>query len=369
LQTLPLALVFYFQGLGNALMPREVRTLGRRGAYLVGTCFGVLGNVVIALACWSQSFVLLCLGACLEGCAMAHAQNYRFGAVLFLPSNPPKAISYVLFGGCIGALFGPGVLARARNLLPPDFAGIYALCALCHCVGALLLSRIQFPPEGVQQGVGAQAAQVPPRSLKDIYRNPRCCVGTVAVAAAYTIMMLVMAPTPIVMRMDYGHSYDAATLVMMGHTFLMYVPSPVTGKLISRFGALPVALGGCVMIVVTCATLWSGTSLGFFIAGLVFLGVAWNLLFMAGTAQLVSCYTKAEGPKVQAFSDGLCFLLSGTSSLLSMTVVRGIGWQITQLLAICFSVVTAAIIVTPSALDAVSSRAQGRLVKEVPSIA
>lgn len=39
-------------------------------------------------------------------------------------------------------------------------------------------------------------------------------------------------------RRFYGHSYVATTLTMMGHMFSMFAPSPVTGKLINRFGSL-----------------------------------------------------------------------------------------------------------------------------------
>eukprot|EP00662_Eupelagonemidae_sp_cell21_P031783 gene31783-52842_t len=56
-------------------------------------------------------------------------------------------------------------------------------------------------------------------------------------------MMVVMAPTPLVMvRKD--HTYLAATLVMMVHMFLMFAPSPVTGALIGRAGTWRVMLGG-----------------------------------------------------------------------------------------------------------------------------
>merc|ERR1711879_278820 len=106
--------------------------------------------------------------------------------------------------------------------------------------------------------------------------------------------MIVMAPTPLVMRSLFGHSYDEATAVMMVHMTLMFAPSLVTGAFVKRFGTAPMMLCGCSLYVVVGLILVSGTTLVHFTVGLGVLGVGWNVLFLAGTAQLTKSYSPAE---------------------------------------------------------------------------
>lgn len=350
--TVPLACVFYFTGLANAAIPAEVRRLGRQRAYVLGAALGILGCTVCALAMLRESFALLCLGGSLFGMALAHAQNYRFAAVLLAGSDPPKAISWVTAGGVLGAAIGPGVLARARHLLPLEFAGIYVLCAGMHTIAVLLLLGVKFASGSPGTAKGPNTLRdSEPRSLASIFSQPRCWVATFASLAAYAVMMLVMAPTPLVMRLSFGHTYDEATYVMMCHMVLMFAPSPATGNLIRRLGPAAIMLAGCVGFLLAAALLLAGTSLLSFFAGLSFLGIGWNFLFIAGTSQLASTYRPAEGPRVQAWNDGIVFVASGTASVVSASVVDSLGWDLTQVLVMGCVVVTAMVAVIPPATE------------------
>lgn len=335
--TLPLAIVFYASGFANAALPKEIQVLRRGGAYLVGAAAGFLGSVCIAISCKTRSFFTICIGSLLLGCAIAHAQNYRFAAILLAPSSPPKAIGRVLMGGMLGALLGPGAIARARHLLSVDYLGIYVVCSGMYIVVASIVCCIRFPlPAAIcsSDGNSEDEEVSKPRGVLEIFSQKRCLAATTAVAASYTLMMLIMAPTPIVMRATYNHSYDEATLVMMGHMFLMFAPSQGTGALVVRFGAPPVIFSGFVLVALSMVALLVGTSVPFFAIGLAVLGVAWNCLFVAGTAALTKTYTPQEGPKVQAVNDGAAFVLSGTMSLASTSVVQHIGWKSTQAVGI-----------------------------------
>jgi len=354
LETLPLACLFYATGLANAALPLEFRRLGRRGAYLLGAAIGMVGGAVVALAIYAESFGLVCAGGALLGVAMAHAQNYRFAAVLLAQSNPPKAISWVLAGGVLGSVLGPGALARARYLLPRKYAGIYMLAACMHAVAAGLLCLVRFPAAAPADAAGAER----PRPLREIFAQPRCWAATVAVVSAYMVMMVIMAPTPVVMSRDFGHSFDEATIVMGVHMVLMFAPSPLAGACIARRGTASVLAAGCVIMVLAAAALLAGTSLPWFFAGLGLLGVGWNFLFMAGTAQLASSYNPVEGPKVQAANDALVFLASGTAGLASAGVVGGLGWAGTQVLAAATTAATAAVLASARASEAMVRQAK-----------
>jgi len=355
--TLPLACVFYSMGLANAAIPAEVRRLGRQGAYILGAALGVAGCGVCAVAIVIESFVVLCLGGALLGMGIAHAQNYRFAAVLLAGSNPPKAIAWVTAGGVLGAILGPGILARAKLLFPTEFTGIYVLGMGVHVVALLLLLRVKFPGSlpAAAGGPGAGGAAAS-RHLARIFLQPRSWAASYAMLVAYIAMSLIMVPAPLVMPRDFGHSYDVTTIVMMCHMVLMFAPSLGTGACIGSCGTVPVMMAGCAANFLSAVVLWMGSSLLCFFVGLAFLGVGWNFLFLAGTSQLASSYRPAEGPKVQALNDGLVFMVSGTASLISAPMVESLGWGTVQVVVMGLVLVSMAIVAIPPLREGVAGR-------------
>merc|ERR1719162_2437237 len=102
-----------------------------------------------------------------------------------------------------------------------------------------------------------------------------------------------------------GHSFEEASIVMMVHMVLMFVPSLATAAMIKRFGPLRVACVGCCLGVVSAALNLPGMELWNFFTALAALGVFWNLLFLSSTALLGKACRPGEGPKVQAANDGI----------------------------------------------------------------
>ncbi|CAE7479084.1 rfnT [Symbiodinium microadriaticum] len=347
LQTLPLGLLLVMQAAGNMALPAKVRYLGRKNMYLTGAGVGLLSCGTLALGSGLQNFGLQCLGACLSGYSFAYAENYRFGAIQAMPSNPSRAISLVLFGGVVGALLGSGAISQARDLLPVPFIGIYLCGALLNLLAVLFLSFIEL------RGTTAQpkaATRVQPRPLTEILLQPQCAAAVVTIVASYSIMLVLMAPTPAVMK-SYSHSFTASTLTMMGHMFCMFAPSPLTGIAMGRVGPTPVILAGLVFAVLTACVLYLGAGLSSFVVGMASLGIAWNFMYLGGSALLTKMHSVAEGPKVQALTD--CFGSMGAAmfTLLSMPIVASLGWIPTQLLSLSMTGVTAILLATFWALD------------------
>ncbi|CAJ1427914.1 unnamed protein product [Effrenium voratum] len=246
-ETLPLALALVFQGVANLVLPAEKRCLGLKGAYVLGAVIGFLGCGLVGLGCWVQQFGLQLFGAACMGFSLAHAQNYRFSAVLMLPSNPPKAIGVVLFGGVVGSMTGSAGFTQAKHMLPVEFAGIYVLGAGAHTVALVILACMSFPP--VPGSTGDKA-----RSLGQLLRQPRCAAAVLAMASSYGMMLVLMAPSPVVMQRFYSIPYVPNTLAMMGHMACMFSPSLITGSAVNRYGPMKVIMLG-VLLGFSCALL------------------------------------------------------------------------------------------------------------------
>ncbi len=75
----------------------------------------------------------------------ANAQLYRFAAAeLAAPGFKEKAISLVMAGGLLGAVLGPNLAAKTRNLTDVPFAGAYLALA-----GVALLNMGSLLPLGL----------------------------------------------------------------------------------------------------------------------------------------------------------------------------------------------------------------------------
>eukprot|EP00439_Symbiodinium_sp_Y106_P053401 s2715_g7.t1 len=321
LETLPLGLALVMQGIGTMALPTKVRYLGRKYMYLAGAGVGLISCLALALGSWLLDFGLQCLGACLLGYSFAHAQNYRFGAIQAMPSNPPRAISSVLFGGVVGALVGPGAISQARDLLPVPFMGIYLCGGVLNLLAVLILLQ------------------------------PRCGAAIITLTASYCIMLVLMAPAPAVMQNFYSHSFTASTLTMMGHMFCMFAPSPLTGIAMARAGSEPVIAAGLLCAALTALVLCLGTSLPYFVVGMALLGFAWNFMYIGGSALLTKSYAPSEGPKLQAVTDTAVNFGAASFTLLSMPIVSSLSWIPTQLLHFAMTGATALLLGICWALD------------------
>jgi MFS family permease len=100
---------------------------------------------------------------------------------------------------------------------------------------------------------------------------------------------------------DEGHGLQVLGLVISLHVAGMFAPSPLTGWLTDRFGPLPVASAGAVLLVAAgVLSAASGHALVGFALGLGLLGVGWNAGLIAGSALLASAVPILQRPRVEA---------------------------------------------------------------------
>src|SRR5690606_24608363 len=126
-----------------------------------------------------------------------------------------------------------------------------------------------------QSGAGRDQLSFPTRRSSDL-----------AGACGYGVMAYIMTATPLSMTQGMGFSLDEARWVIQSHIVAMFLPSLISGRLIRRFGGWwMIALGLVLMLVCVLVAWWDQTFVHYW-AGLVLLGLAWNLLFVAGTAML-----------------------------------------------------------------------------------
>ncbi len=320
LATLPVTGYVAGGALSTALVARHHRAWGRRRAFQFGLLIAMLSSGLCALAATRHSFWLLVGATLLAGYYNANAGLYRFASTeIVSPPFRERAISWVLAGGIIGGVIGPGLANATRDALPVPFAGAYASLVVVALLSLSLLSFIDFPP------LPLPSAARPGRPMREIARQPVFVVAAIACALGYGAMNLLMAATPIAMK-QCGHAFSSAALVLEWHVLGMYVPSFFTGSLIRRVGVLPVLTAGVVLNAACIAVALSGVELMQFLTALVLLGVGWNFLFVGGTTLFTQAYRPEEKTRAQAALDFCVFSTMTLTSFSSGALVTTRGW-------------------------------------------
>ena len=319
--TLPVMGYVVGGALSTGLVARTQSRYGRRGSFQIGLLISLFSALLCAYAAWSHSFWLLVASTMIAGYYSANGQLYRFAAAeLAAESFREKAVSLVLAGGLIGAIVGPNLASRTKNLLDTPFMGAYLALGVVALVGMVLMQFIQFPPVPAKK-TGADAG----RPLSEIMRQPVFIVAALAAALSYGVMNLLMAATPLAMQVC-GFGFGDAALVLEWHVVGMFAPGFFTGHLIRKFGTLTIMGVGVVLNLVCIAIALSGVDLHQFIIALFLLGVGWNFLFTGSTTLSMKAWTPAEKDRGQAAINFFVFATMAFTSFASGALVTTQGW-------------------------------------------
>jgi len=321
--TLPVMGYVVGGALSTGLVARTQSRYGRQISFQIGLVVALLSALLCAYASFSRNFWLLVVATVVAGYYSANGQLYRFAAAeLALPAFREKAVSLVLAGGLIGAVIGPNLATRTKNLLSIPFAGAYIALAVVALAAMGFMAFVRFPP-------------VPPtrksrdggRPMLQIMRQPLFLVATVAAALSYGVMNLLMAATPLAMQIC-GFPFDDAALVLQWHVIGMFAPGFFTGHLIKRFGVLPIMGVGVALNALCLVIAISGVDLHQFLTALFMLGVGWNFLFTGSTTLAMQSYHPEEKDRAQAAINFSVFAVMAATSFASGALVTTQGWQL-----------------------------------------
>ena len=324
--TLPVMGYVVGGALSTPLVARSQTALGRKGSFQLGLLVAVLSALLCFWAALDKNFWLLVAATVVAGYYSANGQLYRFAAAeLALPEFREKAVSLVLAGGLVGAVVGPNLASRTRNLLEVPFAGAYLALAGVALIAMLIMAFMRFPPVPPKK-----ATDDPGRPLSQIIRQPVFMVAAIGAALGYGVMNLLMAATPLAMQVC-GYEFSDAALVLEWHVIGMFAPGFFTGHLIKRFGVLTIMGVGVVLNALCIAIALSGVDLHQFLIALFLLGVGWNFLFTGSTTLSLQAYRPEEKDRAQAAINFFVFATMAVTSFASGALVTTQGWQLLNL--------------------------------------
>ena len=302
LATLPITLMVIGSMLTATPISAFMARFGRRAGFVVGAAGGASGAAISATGLSLASFPLFLLGAFLSGIYMSAQGFYRFAATdTASESFRPKAISWVMAGGLLSAVFGPELVKLTTGAMAVTFLGSYLTVIALNVGGVFLFALLDIPKSAAPVAGAPQG-----RSRMELLRTPRIAVAVIVATVSYALMNLVMTSSPLAVVGCGYHTSDAANVVT-AHVLAMFVPSFFTGTLIARFGVERIMTLGLLILACAGAVAMSGVHLENFFGALVLLGLGWNFGFIGATTMLTSAHTPQERGRMQGLNDLLVF--------------------------------------------------------------
>ncbi|MEW1909298.1 MFS transporter [Kitasatospora sp. NPDC085895] len=341
---LPSALFTAGSAIAAIAVSRVSAARGRRPGLALGYATGAVGSAGVIAAAVADSPVLLFAALLVYGAGTATNLQARYaGADLAAPTHRARAVSTVLVATTLGGIAGPNLAAPTGDLAAvlgiPRLAGPFLLAGIAYAAAAavlaiglrpdpLLLARERAGAAGADAAAGrADAVQEPAAGIRR-----GVLLGTSVMVLTQVVMVAVMTMTPVHMH-DMGHGTAASGMVIAIHIGAMYLPSPLTGRLVDRYGrtALATASGLTLLAAGVLAALAPGGSVPLLALALALLGLGWNFGLVAGTAIITDAVPLATRARTQGMVDVAIAVSGAAGGLASGAVVDLAGYPVLAL--------------------------------------
>lgn len=322
--------------------------VGRRNGITLGLVLGVTGAGVVVVAANQSLLLLMFPGMVLMGFGNAAVLLGRFSAA---EVNPPEkrgaAISNVVVGGTVGAIFGPLLVgpmgALSLRLGMDELAGAYIASMVLFGIASVIIFLGLRPDP---REVGKQVADLYPasapggaaRPIGVILREPAALTAVTAMVLGQVVMVAIMVITSLHMK-GHNHQLGNISAVISAHTLGMYAFSVVSGRLADKWGRGPVILTGAATLLLACLTAPLSPDVLPLAVSLFLLGLGWNFCFVGGSTLLSDQLSPAERARTQGVNDLLVGLASATGSLGSGLVFAATNYLVITIVAGALSLI------------------------------
>jgi MFS family permease len=314
---------------------------GRRLGLTVGYGVGALGALGVVMAAVLGNVVLLFAALVVYGAGSATNLQARYaGADLAAPAQRGRAVSTVLLATTLGGVLGPNLTAASGAIVTPwgipSLAGPFLLAAVAYAAAALVLGLLLRPDPLLRARELAIAelarAASDPAAPPVVATRASVPVGAAIMVLTQLVMVAVMTMTPVHLA-GHGHGVGVTGLVIGVHVAAMFLPSPLSGWSVDRFGPIPVAVasGATLLAAGVLAATAPVDSVPLLTLALALLGLGWNFGLISGTA-ILAAVPLAVRARTQGKVDVTIALAGAGGGLASGIVVAAAGYPALSLL-------------------------------------
>ncbi|TWV56372.1 MFS transporter [Streptomyces misionensis] len=344
---LPSALFTAGSALTAVAVGRLSQARGRRPGLAIGYLTGAIGSAGVIVAAVLDNPVLLFIALFVYGAGSATNLQARYaGADLAARGHRARAVSTVLIATTLGGVTGPNLAAPAgtfaEHLGIPGLAGPFVLSGAAYALAALVLALWLRPDplllaRAVARAEEAGAAPGPADAgagdAADASEGRGGVVlGVLVMVVTQLVMVAVMTMTPVHLH-DHGHGTATSGLVIAVHIGAMYLPSPLTGRLVDRYGRTKAAVASGVTLLAAgvLAAAAPGGSVALLALALALLGLGWNFGLVSGTAIITDTVPLATRARTQGMVDVSIAVAGATGGIASGIVVAAAGYPVLAL--------------------------------------
>ncbi len=324
----------------------------RPRALALGFAAAVIGCGLAFASILYGSLVWLFAGSLAIGLGNGALQQTRFAAADTVPDDRRAwALGLAVWGSTVGAVFGPNLVGVGEALAEP--VGADPLVVSLGIIGSLFAVSVglalvagRWSERTIREPTGERPVGWVGGQVMAVVRDPRLRAALAAMLGGQVAMALIMTMTPLHIHAA-GGGLVFVGLVISAHTLGMFALAPLSARLVSLFGATPVALAGMAVLAVAAvlaaiAPPHDGPLLAL---ALFLLGYGWNLCFVAGSSMLVEGAPSTAQTRRQGASDFLVFFAGATASITSGALLAVVGFAAMSLLGGAFLVIPAAIVI------------------------
>ena len=334
-------------GVGR-LSERSGRRVGLSAGYLVGA----VGSFGVVTAAWLDNVILLFTSLFVYGAGVATNLQARYaGADLAAPARRGRAVSTVLVATTVGAVLGPNLVTAtgrvAQAIEIPALAGPFLLAGVAYIAAGLLLWAM-LRPDPLQlaralatasKGYDGSTLEEPSTAgPKFISRSgsvwsPAVIGGAGILVLTQFVMVAIMTMTPIHIQ-HYGHDLSATGVVIGAHIAAMFLPSPLSGWLVDRFGRRAIATTSAVTlfasgVLAAWAPSASVITLG---VALILLGLGWSFGLVSGSTVITDAVPLNYRARTQGTVDLVVAMAAACGGLGSGLLVSATSYRTLALL-------------------------------------
>lgn len=332
---LPTALFTLGSALAAYLVGHYSQRFGRRYGLAFGFLAGGIGAIGVVAAGHLNSIILLFISLFIYGAGTSTNLQARYaGTDLAKPKQRGKAVSIAMVATTLGAVAGPNLVTPtghvAEALGMPALTGPFMLASAAYILAGLsFLFFLKPDPFLVAKAIQSAIDQKEKSAEKEIRNISQPTVNRLGIVSGATVLILshivmvaIMTMTPIHMQ-NHGSGLSVIGLIIGLHIAAMYLPSPLTGALVDRFGptAMVIASGVTLFISGMMAAFTPGDAFLPLAIALILLGLGWNFGLISGTAIIIESTSISNRAKTQGSVDVWVALSGSAGGLLSGIIV------------------------------------------------
>ena len=341
---IPLGLLVVGSAASAPLISYATPRIGRALSLTLGYLVGAAGAAVVVAAAVAESFALLLVGSVLLGAANSAIFLTRYAAADSVGARVRgRALGAVFFATALGAVASPLLLGPSGDLAEtlglPRLSGLYGVALVAFGLAALTLAggvhvRVLGAAAGAEGVAPGERLQVTRHDVAAGLRAPRARTALLVLSATNLVMVAVMAIAPVHLS-DHGHGLEFVGVVISLHVAGMFAPSPISGWLADRVGAIVVAGVGFVLLASAgvVGALMAEES-GFQATGmLALLGLGWNFGIVGGSTLLSTSTTPRLRPHAEGLGEVAMGIAAGIGAPVAGILVAGVGFASLSLAA------------------------------------